>query len=96
MSSQHIRIIEVAGEFAENKDKARYLRENFIKQAMNKGEGMILDFSGVDSTTQSFVHAMLSDVISTHKETALELLEFKGCNGAVRSLVTTVVNYSLE
>lgn len=90
-----IRIADLTGNFAENKDKARDLREEKVMPAISSGTSVILDFDEVDSTTQSFVHALISKVLQDKRENALDLIEFKNCNGPVRSLVSTVVNYSL-
>ena len=87
---------EICGSFAENKDQAKELRENFIKPALARKTRVILDFTGVDSSTQSFIHALISAVFQEHGERTLEKITFKGCNKALQSLITTVINYSLE
>lgn len=92
-----INIIERCGSFAENKDLAREIRENVIKPALDRDTKLIvLDFSGVDSSTQSFIHALISGFFQSNGEKALDLFEFKGCSVAVQSLLTNVINYSLE
>ena len=91
-----IKIAEFAGSFAENKDVAKDLRENYISPSQEKGEVIDLNFKGVDSTTQSFVHALISEIFQTRGEKALDLFEFSDCNKPVKSLITTVINYSLE
>ncbi len=53
-------------------------------------------FVGVDTSTQSFVHALLSDVLQKNGPEVLKRLEFKNCNKSVRSIIATVINYSLE
>lgn len=90
-------ISEHCGNFAENKDVARDLRENYIKKLLKeKADKIVLDFSGIDSSTQSFIHALISNLFQEHGETLLNLIEFKDCNKAVKSLIATVINYSLE
>jgi len=91
-----VSIEEICGSFAENKDQAREVRENFIKARLAKKQPITLDFTGVDSSTQSFIHALISAVFQDYGEAALERVQFKGCNKAVQSLITTVINYSLE
>lgn len=90
-----INIFDICGEFAENKDKARCIREK-IKKECPPDEKIVLNFSGVDSTTQSFIHALLSEFFQISGEDALERFEFKKCSKPVKSLITTVINYSLE
>ena len=92
-----ISISAEAGEFAENKDIAAYLREDVIKPALRrKGEKIRFNFSGVDLTTQSFVHALISEALRIHGEDVLKRLEFKSCNKGVRGIIETVVQYSLD
>ena len=93
-----VKIIDKCGDFAENKDIARDIREKTIKPIFNTktDEEIILDFSGVDSTTQSFIHALLSEFFQVAGESALNRFEFRECSKAVKSLITTVINYSLE
>lgn len=91
-----IKVQDLCGHFAENKDIARELREKHIKIWLESGESIILDFYGIDSSTQSFVHALLSEIFQIKGEAMLDLFEFKNCNKAIKSLITTVINYSLE
>lgn len=95
MSAVTIKIKDLAGEFAENKDLARQWRETVLFPAVAKGDHAILDFHGVSGTTQSFVHALISAVLQQYGEKALDQLEFKNCQGGVKSVVLTVVEYSL-
>jgi hypothetical protein len=89
-------ISEYCGQFAENKDAAKEIRENYLIPAvLNKSE-ITIDFSEIDSSTQSFIHALISDIIQSEGVDSLQYLCFKNCNEAVKSLITTVVNYSME
>lgn len=90
-------IKEHCGSFAENKDVAKKLREEYILPSFkSKVKKITIDFSEIDSSTQSFIHALLSDVFRTHGGKALSRIQFKGCNKPIKSLVGTVINYSLE
>lgn len=91
-----IKIIDICGDFAENKDKAREIRSQIKEVYAREDETIILDFKGVDSTTQSFIHALLSSFFQNYGESALEKFEFKNCSNAVKSLISTVISYSLE
>lgn len=88
-----VEIKEVAGEFAGNKDVAGKLRQDVIKPALKEGKGVRIDFRGVDGATQSFMHALVSEVIRESPET-VDRLVFSGCNEMVRSIVEIVVEYS--
>src|SRR6266567_2891567 len=92
-----IPILPESGDFAEDKDLAASLREKQIRPAMKETEQrVVLDFTGVRVATQSFIHALISDVLRTEGESVLDRLDFKGCGKAVKGIVETVVQYSLE
>jgi hypothetical protein len=87
---------ERCGDFAENKDIARSIRLEVKPIYNDSHDAIVLDFCGVDSTTQSFIHAWINEFFQNDGEKALERFEFKNCSKAVKSLITTVINYSLE
>jgi len=91
-----IKIIDICGDFAENKDKARLIRSQINEVYEQNSEVIVLDFTGVDSTTQSFIHALLSSFFHNYGESALEKFEFRNCSKPVKSLISTVISYSLE
>jgi hypothetical protein len=88
-----IKIFERAGAFAENKDVARNIRLNEIMPALNRNEEVILDFIKVDSTTQSFIHALISQIIRDKKIGILDELKFKNCNLTVQRVIEIVTEY---
>ena len=94
--SKTLRIAEVAGDFAEDKDWAAAIREEAIRKTLSEGKTIILDFTGISLTTQSFVHALISDVLRSEGEEILDRMEFKGCGAGVKGIIETVVQYSLE
>jgi len=59
----HIKLFASAGIFAENKDLARKIRMEEIVPALDNGQEVILDFENIDSATQSYIHALISDLI---------------------------------
>lgn len=89
-------ILKSVGEFAEDKDSAARLRKGQILPVLSSGDSIELDFSGVTLTTQSFIHALISEALRIHGEQALAHMSFKGCEPAVRDIVETVVQYVLE
>lgn len=94
-----MKIIEIrthAGAFAENKDTARDLRLNEIIPALEKKEEVVLNFTGVDATTQSFIHALISDLLRKYGSDVLDRIEFKSCNDTVKKIITIVVDYMQE
>jgi len=94
--SQLVPVRELAGSFAEDKDAARKIRVDHLMPAVRNGKKIVLDFAGVDVATQSFIHAMISEAICSQGVKALDLIEFKSCNRAVKSVVLTVLEYLLD
>jgi uncharacterized protein DUF4325 len=92
----HVIVRDIAGVFAEDKDVARQIRLVKILPSVESGQRVVLDFSSVLVATQSFIHAMISLALQIHGQRALDLVEFKHCNPAVKSVILTVVEYSLE
>lgn len=91
-----IKLIEHTGSFAENKDVARDIRLNKLVPALEKGEGVILDFENIEGATQSFVHALISDLIRKHGNTVLDKIQFKSCNDTVKGIISIVADYMQE
>jgi hypothetical protein len=91
-----ITMFGIVGDFGEDKDAAAQLRETSIKPCIDKQEKVYLNFDGVTLVTQSFVHALISDVLRVHGEDVLDLLEFENCTEVVRGIISTVVQYSLD
>jgi hypothetical protein len=91
-----IKIVKMTGAFAENKDSARDIRLTKIVPALEKNEEIILDFEGIEGATQSFIHALISDVIRKYGAEALDKISFKNCNENVRKIIGIVVDYMQE
>ncbi len=91
-----IDIEEQAGRFAQDKDVAQRLRVERLQPALAREEEIIIDFTGVDGATQSFIHALISQCIREHGPEALDRIAFKGCNPTVRKIIEVVVAYMQE
>ena len=89
-----IHIRESASAFAEDKDVAQRIRIKELRPNLKKGHVVEIDFTGVEGATQSFVHAMISDLIRSEGQGVLDLIRFRGCNKAVRYVIEIVVEYS--
>ncbi|MBI4591909.1 STAS-like domain-containing protein [Candidatus Uhrbacteria bacterium] len=92
----NIKLFISTGAFAENKDEARDIRMDQITPAIKKGDDVVLDFEGIDGATQSFVHALISDVIRKEGFQVIEKLHFKNCNPTVQKIITIVTEYMQE
>jgi len=91
-----IKLLPVVGNFAENKDLARTVRLTEIIPALDEGKKITLDFEGVDSATQSFIHALISALIRNYGSEVLDRIYFKSCNETVRKIIGIVVDYMQE
>lgn len=91
-----IRLFPLAGSFAENKDVARDIRLQQIVPLLDQQEEVVLDFEGVDAATQSFIHALIGDLIRKYGAEVLDRVAFKSCNENVRKIITIVVEYLQE
>jgi hypothetical protein len=81
--------------FAEDKDQAREIRRARILPAFEAGEQVELDFKAVRYATQSYVHALVGEVLQKYGEKVLEKIEFRNCSAPVKSVIELVVDYSL-
>ena len=88
-----IKIKPITGPFAENKDKAKELRIKTINPALKKGKSVEIDFKGVNSATQSFIHALISQTIRQYGTDILENIYFKNCNNTLQKIIEIVTDY---
>ena len=91
-----IKLYPIVGSFAENKDSARDLRIKKIIPALKEKQEIILDFENIDSATQSFIHALISDLIRHYGIEVLDKITFKNCNITLQKIINIVVDYMQE
>lgn len=92
----NIKLIKQVGPFAENKDIARDIRIKKLIPALEGGKKIVLDFENVEGATQSFIHALISDLMRKYGNEVLDEIQFKSCNETVKSIISIVVNYMQE
>lgn len=88
-----IKILDIFGKFAEDKDLAKEIRINQITFAVKNKEDIIINFGGVEATTQSFIHSLISQVIRDNGEKVLDKIYFKSCNSSIKKIIGIVVEY---
>lgn len=91
-----LKIADYLNAFAANKDKARDLRINHIVPALEQGDDVTLDFAGIDDATQSFIHALISDLFRKYGADILDRVTFKNCNETVQKIIGIVSDYMQE
>lgn len=92
----HILLSPIVGVFAENKDLAKHIRTEQIVPALDAGEDIILDFDTIESATQSFIHALISELIRVYGSAVLDRLRFKNCNETIQKIIQIVTDYMQE
>lgn len=88
-----IKLFPKVGSFAEDKDIAREIRLKEITPLLEKNEEIILDFDKIEATTQSFIHALISETIREFGSEVLDKISFKNCSGNVQKIISIVVEY---
>lgn len=91
-----IKLLSKVGNFAESKDIAREIRKKEIIPALDKNQEIILNFEGVSAATQSFMHALISDLFRHYGSDFLNRVSFKNCNDVVKKIISIVVEYMQE
>ncbi|MFH1846902.1 MAG: STAS-like domain-containing protein [Candidatus Omnitrophota bacterium] len=91
-----IKLFKTVGNFAENKDLARDIRKKQIIPELDNNKEVILDFEGVQSATQSFIHALISDLLRNYGSAILDKIHFKNCSEVVKKIINIVVEYMQE
>lgn len=91
-----VKLLPKVGTFAENKDIAREIRINELIPLLEKNESITLDFDDIEGTTQSFIHALISDLIRKFGLEVLDKVFFKNCNENIQKIIKIVVDYMQE
>lgn len=95
-SKKTIHLYKLVGAFAEDKDKARDIRQEILWPQIKASNKIELDFAKVEDVTQSFIHALLSELIRETQGEVLDLVFFKNCNETVERIINMVVDYMVE
>jgi hypothetical protein len=89
-------LLEHVGSFADNKEIARELRTQKIIPALENHDEVVINFGGVTGATQSFVHALISDLFRKYGVDILDRVSFKNCNESVKKIIEIVSDYMQE
>lgn len=82
--------------FLEDKDFAADKRERVLKPAMVQGVDVVVDFEGVHDVSQSFIHALIAEVLRNEGRPALGRIRFRNANDPVRDAIRMVIRYTLS
>ena len=88
-----IELFPLVGAFGENKDTARDIRIQKIVPILESGDDVVLDFMKVESITQSFCHALISELIRNYGTDVLDRVQFSNCTEEVKVIIETVTDY---
>lgn len=92
----HIKLFRQTGIFAENKDIAADIRLHKLIPALKKNQNVILDFEKIEGATQSFIHALISDLMRKYGNDVLDKIQFKSCNDTIKAIISIVTDYMQE
>ena len=88
-----VKMIDKAGEFCENKDIAREIREEVLLPALATGGAVTFDFAGVTGATQSFIHALVSEALRRYPEKAYDNIFYRNASPEVKEIISIVYMY---
>ena len=91
-----INLLDQIGKFGEDKDAARAIRQRQIIPALESGNEVALDFTGVSGATQSFIHALIAEPIMRFRDQAFEILYYISANDEVAEIISIVYRYLQE
>ena len=91
-----IKLVDVVGEFGENKDIAKRIRIKQIMPALIDDMDVILDFGGMVGATQSFIHALIVGPIREFGDLFFEKVSFKNCSPTIQQVIKIVSEYTQE
>lgn len=89
-------LLPLVHDFAQNKDVATSIRQKEIMPYLAKNEDVIIDFSGIEGGTQSFIHALIAEPLQVYGTVALKLLKFKSACPILQTLIGLVIDYSIK
>jgi len=81
-----------AAEFDEDTEAAARIRSSEIRPRIERGQSVIVDFKGLRAPTQSFVHALLYEVLRIPG--GLVGLSFRNCTASAREVIKAVAAYA--
>lgn len=89
-------MISYCGSFAGDKEAAASIRRAVLMPLLDDPTAFAtLDFAGVELATQSFIHALLAEVVRRNAD-VLDQIIFVNCSRNVRNLIEIVVDYAQE
>ena len=91
-----IKMQELVGDFAENKDVAKEIRLERLLPALEKGRAVTFDFDGVTGATQSFIHALVSDALRKYPDVVYDNVFYRNANEEIQKIITIVYRYMQE
>ena len=71
--------------------RARELRED-VEQLLAHADEVVLDFTGMKSTTQSFIDELVGVLVLQHGPDIVRRVVFKGCAEDIREILSFVVS----
>ena len=91
-----IKMSDKIGDFGENKDLAKSLREDTLLPTLAKNDAITFDFAGVSGVTQSFIHALISEAMRKFPDRFYDNVFFKNTDDDIQEIISIVYRYMQE
>jgi hypothetical protein len=86
-----LRLHDEIGSFAANGTMGNQLRKDKVEPHWDKSEKITLNFEGVSSMTDSFVHAFVGNIAEAHPDDFREKLRFTNCSSLVKTFIKSAL-----
>ena len=82
------------GSFLANGSNGDEFRRQHIEPLWNKATEVVIDFSEIESMTDSFANAFIGNIVNAHPQDFREKLRFTNCNSLVKSFIKAALQRS--
>jgi hypothetical protein len=91
-----LNIADELGTHLADVDRGIAFRRCRLEPTLATGSTLVLDFTGVRHSNDSFMNGLLTALFEAHGEQLLERVTFRGCNAIIRVLIEGAIALGLE
>ncbi len=88
-----VRLYDIVGKFAENKDLAKKIRLEVLLPALASNRAVTFDFENMTGATQSFIHALISEAMRQYGDRVYDNVFYKNAIPEIRQIISIVYRY---
>lgn len=82
------------GSFLANGTNGEEFRRQHIEPIWNNATEVVIDFSEIESMTDSFANAFIGNIVNSHPQDFRKKLKFINCNSLVKSFIKAALQRS--